>query len=53
MDDSSGENFGETPELPLEIIVYILSFLHVSDRKEASLVCRSWYYASQDLRFQV
>lgn len=52
MDDSSGENFGETPELPLEIIVYILSFLHVSDRKEASLVCRSWYYASQDLRFQ-
>uniref|UniRef100_A0A667XHK0 F-box and leucine rich repeat protein n=1 Tax=Myripristis murdjan TaxID=586833 RepID=A0A667XHK0_9TELE len=42
----------ETPDLPLEIIVYILSFLHASDRKEASLVCRSWYDASQDLRFQ-
>lgn len=37
----------------LQIIVYILSFLHASDRKEASLVCRSWYDASQDLRFQV
>ncbi|XP_044049023.1 F-box/LRR-repeat protein 14 isoform X1 [Siniperca chuatsi] len=42
----------EAPELPVEIIVYILSFLHASDRKEASLVCRSWYNASQDLRFQ-
>uniref|UniRef100_A0A8C5N8J7 Uncharacterized F-box/LRR-repeat protein C02F5.7-like n=1 Tax=Gouania willdenowi TaxID=441366 RepID=A0A8C5N8J7_GOUWI len=41
-----------TPELPVEIIVYILSFLHASDRKEASLVCRSWYSASQDLSFQ-
>ncbi|MEQ2198610.1 hypothetical protein XENOCAPTIV_015411, partial [Xenoophorus captivus] len=37
----------------LQIIVYILSFLHASDRKEASLVCRRWYNASQDLRFQV
>uniref|UniRef100_A0A3Q1ITJ0 Uncharacterized protein n=1 Tax=Anabas testudineus TaxID=64144 RepID=A0A3Q1ITJ0_ANATE len=36
----------------LQIIVYILSFLHASDRKEASLVCRSWYDASQDPRFQ-
>ncbi|CAB1322904.1 unnamed protein product [Coregonus sp. 'balchen'] len=42
----------ETPELPLEIITYILSFLKASDRKEASLVCRSWYDASQDLQFQ-
>lgn len=42
----------EAPELPVEIIVYILSFLHASDRKEASLVCHSWYSASQDLRFQ-
>lgn len=42
----------ETPELPIEIITYILSFLHAPDRKEASLVCRSWYEASQDLRFQ-
>ncbi|PWA27048.1 hypothetical protein CCH79_00020563, partial [Gambusia affinis] len=41
-----------TPELPLEVLVYVLSFLHFADRKEASLVCRSWYAASQDLRFQ-
>ncbi|KAM9351941.1 uncharacterized protein fbxl9 [Symphorus nematophorus] len=52
MEDCNGEDIIETPELPLEIIVYILSFLHASDRKEASLVCRSWYSASQDLRFQ-
>ncbi|XP_051808190.1 uncharacterized protein fbxl9 isoform X2 [Acanthochromis polyacanthus] len=52
MEDSDGEDLIETPELPLEIIVYILSFLHASDRKEASLVCRTWYDASQDLRFQ-
>ncbi|XP_006795911.1 F-box/LRR-repeat protein 4 [Neolamprologus brichardi] len=42
----------ETPGLPVEVVVYILSFLHASDRKEASLVCRSWYSASQDPRFQ-
>lgn len=36
-----------------QILVYILRFLHTSDRKEASLVSRSWYYASQDLSFQV
>lgn len=52
MEDWDGQEGAETPELPLEIIVYILSFLHASDRKEASLVCRSWYNASQDLRFQ-
>ncbi|XP_029951327.1 uncharacterized F-box/LRR-repeat protein C02F5.7 [Salarias fasciatus] len=52
MEDSDAEDNVETPELPVEIIVYILSFLHAADRKEASLVCRSWYYASQDLRFQ-
>ncbi|XP_017160673.1 uncharacterized F-box/LRR-repeat protein C02F5.7 [Poecilia reticulata] len=40
------------PELPLEVLVYVLTFLHAADRKEASLVCRSWYAASQDLRFQ-
>lgn len=39
--------------LNLQVVVYILSFLHASDRKEASLVCRSWYSASQDPRFQV
>ncbi|XP_011474774.1 F-box/LRR-repeat protein 20 [Oryzias latipes] len=50
MDDSDEET--AAPELPLEIIVYILSFLHASDRKEASLVCRSWYNASQDQRYQ-
>ncbi|XP_062856834.1 uncharacterized protein fbxl9 isoform X2 [Trichomycterus rosablanca] len=42
----------ETPALPLEVISHILSFLHSSDRKEASLVCRSWYEASQDHQFQ-
>ncbi|XP_070686737.1 uncharacterized protein fbxl9 [Pempheris klunzingeri] len=52
MEDCDGEDIAGTPELPLEIIVYILSFLHASDRKEASMVCRSWYNASQDLRFQ-
>ncbi|XP_060784423.1 uncharacterized protein fbxl9 [Neoarius graeffei] len=42
----------ETPALPHEVISHILSFLHSSDRKEASLVCRSWYKASQDHQFQ-
>ncbi|XP_035274641.1 dynein regulatory complex subunit 6 [Anguilla anguilla] len=42
----------ETPDLPVEIITYILSFLQVPDRKEASMVCRSWYIASQDYQFQ-
>uniref|UniRef100_UPI0037E7DA8C F-box/LRR-repeat protein 14 n=1 Tax=Semicossyphus pulcher TaxID=241346 RepID=UPI0037E7DA8C len=52
MEDCNGEDIMETPELPLEIIIYILSFLQTSDRKEASLVCHSWYIASQDLSFQ-
>ncbi|CAJ1057246.1 F-box/LRR-repeat protein 4 [Xyrichtys novacula] len=52
MEHCNGDNIIETPELPLEIIVYILSFLHPSDRREASLVCRSWYNASQDFSFQ-
>uniref|UniRef100_A0A1A7Y243 F-box domain-containing protein n=1 Tax=Iconisemion striatum TaxID=60296 RepID=A0A1A7Y243_9TELE len=52
MDDSDGEDCKEAPELPLEILVYILRFLEAPDRKEASLVCRRWYDASQDLRFQ-
>ncbi|KAL6107151.1 uncharacterized protein ACO6RY_10843 [Pungitius sinensis] len=52
MEACDGEDSMETPDLPLEIIVYILGFLHTSDRKEASLVSRCWYYASQDLRFQ-
>lgn len=52
MEDSDGEDALEAPGLPVEIVVYILSFLQASDRKEASLVCRSWYNASQDPRFQ-
>ncbi|XP_072241482.1 uncharacterized protein fbxl9 [Leuresthes tenuis] len=52
MEESDGEDIIETPELPLEIIVYILSFLHASDRKDASLVCHRWHNASQDLCFQ-
>ncbi|KAJ8247365.1 hypothetical protein GJAV_G00245560 [Gymnothorax javanicus] len=42
----------EAPGLPVEIIAYILSFLQVPDRKEASMVSRSWYIASQDYQFQ-
>ncbi|KAF6078403.1 hypothetical protein HJG60_009240 [Phyllostomus discolor] len=34
--------------LPLEILTYILSFLPLSDQKEASLVNRAWYYAAQN-----
>nr|XP_045006209.1 leucine-rich repeat-containing protein 29 isoform X5 [Jaculus jaculus] len=34
--------------LPLEMITYILSFLPLSDQKEASLVSRAWYYAAQN-----
>ncbi|XP_061630977.1 uncharacterized protein fbxl9 isoform X2 [Phyllopteryx taeniolatus] len=52
MEGCDEEDSLEVPELPLEIVVYILSFLQTSDRKEASLVCRSWYIASQDLCFQ-
>uniref|UniRef100_A0AAV2L528 F-box domain-containing protein n=1 Tax=Knipowitschia caucasica TaxID=637954 RepID=A0AAV2L528_KNICA len=51
MDESSSDEDG-SPELPIEIVVYILSLLSASDRKEASLVCRRWYYASQDSHFQ-
>ncbi|XP_040024555.1 uncharacterized protein LOC120812522 isoform X1 [Gasterosteus aculeatus] len=52
MEECDGEDT-ETPDLPLEILVYILiRFLHTSERKEALLVSRSWYYASQDLSFQ-
>ncbi|XP_048829167.1 F-box/LRR-repeat protein 2 isoform X1 [Brienomyrus brachyistius] len=42
----------ESPELPIEIIIYILKFLQVHDRKEASLVCKRWHVASQDSQFQ-
>ncbi|ELK25617.1 Leucine-rich repeat-containing protein 29 [Myotis davidii] len=34
--------------LPLEMLTYILSFLPLSDQKEASLVSRAWYYAAQN-----
>lgn len=40
------------PELPVEVITYILSFLQGPDRKEASLVCKIWYLASQDCQFK-
>ncbi|KAK1163588.1 F-box/LRR-repeat protein 2 [Acipenser oxyrinchus oxyrinchus] len=43
----------DTPELPVEIITYILSFLQGPDRKEASLVCNIWYTASQNCQFKV
>ncbi|XP_077166443.1 uncharacterized protein LOC143823746 isoform X2 [Paroedura picta] len=35
-------------ELPVEVITHILSFLPIPDRKEASLVNRSWYFAARD-----
>ncbi|CAI5782183.1 F-box/LRR-repeat LRR-repeat 2-like [Podarcis lilfordi] len=38
----------EACELPMEIITYILSFLPIADRKEASLVNQTWYFAAQD-----
>ncbi|XP_061892171.1 F-box/LRR-repeat protein 14-like isoform X2 [Entelurus aequoreus] len=52
MEGSDEEDSPEAPNLPLEILVYVLGFLPTSDRKEASLVCRSWYFASQDSCFQ-
>uniref|UniRef100_A0A8D2IU83 F-box/LRR-repeat protein 15-like leucin rich repeat domain-containing protein n=1 Tax=Varanus komodoensis TaxID=61221 RepID=A0A8D2IU83_VARKO len=33
---------------PPSVITYILSFLSISDRKEASLVNQTWYLAAQD-----
>ncbi|XP_060644393.2 uncharacterized protein [Anolis sagrei] len=38
----------ESSRLPVEIIAYILSFLPIPDRKEASLVNRIWYSAAQE-----
>ncbi|XP_069681889.1 uncharacterized protein [Periplaneta americana] len=37
-------------ELPIEIIIYILEFLPLSDRISASQVCRLWHMASKDLK---
>uniref|UniRef100_A0A6J0V3A5 F-box domain-containing protein n=1 Tax=Pogona vitticeps TaxID=103695 RepID=A0A6J0V3A5_9SAUR len=34
--------------LPMEVITYILSFLPIPDRKEASLVNQTWYMAAQN-----
>ncbi|XP_072374665.1 F-box and leucine-rich repeat protein 13 isoform X1 [Scyliorhinus torazame] len=42
----------EAPNLPVEVISYILHFLSTSDRKEASLVNRAWYAASLDRSLQ-
>ncbi|CAK6436680.1 unnamed protein product [Pipistrellus nathusii] len=39
------------PQCPLffpQMLTYILSFLPLSDQKEASLVSRAWYYAAQN-----
>ncbi|XP_032644369.1 uncharacterized protein LOC116829594 isoform X2 [Chelonoidis abingdonii] len=38
----------EMRRLPMEVITYILSFLPIADRKEASLVNHTWYFAAQD-----
>uniref|UniRef100_A0A8C3SHI4 Uncharacterized protein n=1 Tax=Chelydra serpentina TaxID=8475 RepID=A0A8C3SHI4_CHESE len=37
----------------LPVITYILSFLPIADRKEASLVNHTWYFAAQDSLRQV
>ncbi|XP_067906060.1 F-box/LRR-repeat protein 20 [Heterodontus francisci] len=42
----------EAPNLPVEVICYILNFLSTSDRKEASLVNKAWYTASLDRSLQ-
>ncbi|XP_048461809.1 F-box/LRR-repeat protein 2 isoform X2 [Rhincodon typus] len=42
----------EVPNLPVEVISYILHFLSMSDRKEASLVSKAWYTASLDQNLQ-
>ncbi|XP_048402873.2 F-box/LRR-repeat protein 2 [Stegostoma tigrinum] len=42
----------EAPNLPVEVISYILHFLSMSDRKEASLVSKAWYTASLDQSLQ-
>ncbi|XP_051884007.1 F-box/LRR-repeat protein 2 isoform X3 [Pristis pectinata] len=42
----------EAPDLPVEVICYIMRFLSLSDRKEASLVNRAWYAASLDRSLQ-
>lgn len=34
--------------LPQEVVTHILRLLNVSDRKEAALVCKTWYEASLD-----
>lgn len=34
--------------LPIEVLMYIFQYLHLSDLKNARLVCRMWYEASQD-----
>ncbi|PSN39498.1 hypothetical protein C0J52_17784 [Blattella germanica] len=37
-------------DLPIEIIIYILEFLPLSDRISASQVCHLWYMASKDTK---
>ncbi|KAK6186414.1 hypothetical protein SNE40_008454 [Patella caerulea] len=38
--------------IPIEVVTHIFKYLAVSDRKEASLVCHSWYEASLDPSLQ-
>ncbi|XP_044595900.1 F-box/LRR-repeat protein 14 [Cotesia glomerata] len=37
--------------LPIEVIMHIMSYLSVSDRMAAGLVCRQWYEASLSTKF--
>lgn len=34
--------------LPVEVVTHIMRYLSLSDRKDAALVCRTWYEASLD-----
>lgn len=42
--------FSRQVDLPIEIVIYIMEFLPLSDRISASQVCRTWYEASCDLK---
>ncbi|XP_015126909.1 F-box/LRR-repeat protein 14 isoform X2 [Diachasma alloeum] len=47
MDMSDSDN----PQLPIEVIMHIMSYLSVSDRISAGRVCRHWHEASVSAKF--
>ncbi|XP_034948212.1 dynein regulatory complex subunit 6 [Chelonus insularis] len=50
-DHTDDINTGDNLQLPIEVIIHIMSYLSVSDRMSAGLVCREWHEASLTLRF--